>query len=155
MSAKYSLDTSAILGMFLRRFPPDVVPSFWSKFDAIVGAGEAVCIDEVHNELKAQADTAEKWVAARPHMVRRMTPAIFTAATTLIQKHPIVKATSTKKNHADPFVIALAQVEGLVVVSDEQSDPNSKLIKIPDLCKKLDVPHRGVFDLARDYGWKF
>lgn len=156
MSAKYSLDTSAIIGMFRRRFPPDVVPGFWPRFEKLVASGAAVCIDEVHFELKTQGgDEAEKFVAARPQMVRPTTLEILSAVGVLVNAYPIVKPSSTTKNHADAFVVALAQLEGMAVVSDEQSEPKSKLIKLPDLCAKLGIPHLSVFDLARDQGWKF
>ena len=156
MTARYSLDTSAILGMFRRRFPPDVVPSFWPKLDGLVREGVGVCIDEVHAELRAQAgDEPETWLAARPGMIRALTPEILRAARGLINAFPVTKPGSTARNHADPFVVALAQVEGLAVVSDEQSDPSSRLIKIPDLCAKIGVVHHSVFDLARVEGWRF
>ena len=155
MTALYSLATSAILGMFLRRFPPDVVPSFWTKFDALVGAGGAVCIDQVHAELKKQSDEPEKWVSARQHMVRGMTAPIFARTQTILRAHYPAAHVNAKMSQADPFVVALAVEEQLIVVSDEQSAPTSKVPKIPDLCQRLGVQHRDVFGLARDQGWKF
>ncbi len=155
MTAIYSLDTSAILGMFLRRFPPDVVPSFWTKFDALVAGGGAVCIDLVHGELKVQSDDPERWVAARPQMIRPMSPAVFSRTQAILHAHYPVSHVNSKMSQVDPFVVALAVEERLIVVSDEHSDPKTKVPKIPDLCQRLGVPHRDVFGIARDQGWKF
>jgi hypothetical protein len=148
------LDTSAILGAWIRRFPRDVVPTFWVKFEALIDDGVVVCSSEVLDELERQSDEPLAWLKERKHMIRELTPEVIQAATVLVNEHPILKAGSTK-NQADPFVVALAQVEDLVVISDEQPDAKAKQIKIPNLCEKIGLEHVDLFGFARRERWTF
>jgi hypothetical protein len=52
--------------------------------------------------------------------------------------HPSMSKATSAKNPADPFVVALAQVEGYTVVADESKNRPSR--KIPGVCAKLKIP---------------
>jgi len=56
---------------------------------------------------------------------------------------------------ADPFVIALAKVENLAVVTGEKASQNPSKPKIPDVCDELEIECLSILDLMRREGWRF
>lgn len=65
----YSLDTSSILDAWVRRYPPDVVPSLWKNMDDAIRKGEIFAIEEVLRELQRKDDDVYKWVKEREEMI--------------------------------------------------------------------------------------
>jgi hypothetical protein len=61
-----------------------------------------------------------------------------------------------QRSVADPWVIAFAMAEKAVVVTKESpSSAPTKRVKIPDVCRALDVPYLNDFDFAREVGIRF
>ncbi len=56
------------------------------------------------------------------------------------------------KNGADPFVIAIAEVESCMVVSGETNGGPAKP-KIPYVCQQRSVPHGRMVDIIRNEDW--
>ena len=57
---------------------------------------------------------------------------------------------------ADPWVIAFAMAENAVVVTKESSSATpTKRIKIPDVCRAMNVPFLNDFEFAREVGIRF
>jgi len=56
---------------------------------------------------------------------------------------------------ADPFVIALAKVEDLIVVTGERATNNLAKPKIPDVCNDMGIECINILDLMRREGWQF
>lgn len=73
----YCLDTSAFIGAWERTFPPDVVPSFWTRLDVLVQEGRVASPEEVKIELKKK-DVVWSWATASrclfPSTKRRRSP---------------------------------------------------------------------------------
>ena len=58
------------------------------------------------------------------------------------------------RTSADPFVIALAQVEGLQIVTDEKPTGNLQRPNIPDVVSALDMtPCMGLLEMIRAEKW--
>lgn len=154
MTLRFSLDTSAVLGAWLRRLPPDVVPSFWARFEELGQAGDVGMIDEAYRELERKSDAVHEWVAERKHLVIEMTPDVLLAAREIVNRFPITRPGSTR-SAADPFVIALAQVTRATVVTDEVASEKLHKPRIPDVCRALGVPCTDVYGFVRAMSWKF
>ena len=56
---------------------------------------------------------------------------------------------------ADPFVIALAKVEDLIVVTGERATNNLAKPKIPDVCNDMGIECINILDLMRRERWQF
>lgn len=52
----YIFDTSALIGAWVRLYPPDSFPRLWDQMNALAEAGHLVVPAEVFDELEAQAD---------------------------------------------------------------------------------------------------
>jgi hypothetical protein len=62
---KYSIDTSAILDAWRRRYPPDVFPAVWERFDEAIDAGDLGASEEVLLEIEKRDDEVHAWAKAR------------------------------------------------------------------------------------------
>jgi len=67
------------------------------------------------------------------------------------------KLIDTRKNRsgADPFVIALAKVEGCGVVTGEKPTNHPERPKIPDVCRAIGIPCINILQLCREQKWVF
>ena len=155
MSLRYSLDSSALIGAWYRRLPPDVVPSFWDHIDKKVASGEVGCIDEVKTELSKKTDALFVWVKARSGLVVPMSPAILTSAQRIVNAFPTLTQPNSTRDTADPYVIALAECTGATVVTEEQPSATQKRVKIPDVCNALGIACLDVYDFVRAEGWRY
>lgn len=149
----YSVDTSALLDAWVRYYPPDVFGTLWGQLDDLVEKGRLFSIDEVRRELARKDDELHKWVSVRPVMVVPLDERIQEVAARIINRFPSLTNTSgVMSGSADPYVIALAQVRGLTVVTAEKPKPTRP--RIPDVCKALGVPCVTLLDVFRREGWR-
>jgi hypothetical protein len=149
----YSLDSSGILDLF-RYYPPDVFPTIWTQMEAAASGNVVLASDEVYRELEKKDDAAFQWLKARRAMVVDIDAAIQQRVTAILASHPRLIDTRKNRSSGDPFVIALAQVRALSVVTGER--PSGVLAKpnIPDVCVALGVPWMNVLSMFRKEGWK-
>jgi hypothetical protein len=78
------------------------------------------------------------------------------AVTEILAVHEKLPDTRSGRSAADPFVVALAQIEGCAVVTGERRRTRSAdRPNIPDVCDALGIPCITLLDLMRAEGWKF
>jgi len=144
----------------LENFYPSRFPSFWAKFDGVVGTSDVVSVREVHNELdrRVRADWLRVWVKQHRTAFLDPTPAetLFVAQIfavrhfqMLVGQEQLLKGQPV----ADPFVIACAHVRGGCVVTEEFLKPNAA--KIPNVCEHFGVPWTNVEGFLAHYCWQF
>jgi hypothetical protein len=151
----YSLDSSALIGAWQRRLPPDVVPSFWRRLEVEIQAGRVGCSDEVKREIKAKEDDLLEWVRSQNQLVIPTSPGVVVAVRGILQRFPTLADPESTRNRADPFVIALAQVAHATVVTEELPSQKASKVSIPDVCRALEVPCTDVYGFVRAEGWTF
>lgn len=81
--------------------------------------------------------------------------AVWNAAQDILHNYPRLLDTRKNRSGADPFVIALARVNGLIVVSQEPATNKPDKPNIPDVCKGLHVDCYTWLDLLDKEGWTF
>ena len=151
---KYSIDTSAILEAWRRYYPPDVFPPVWRKLDELIDQGTLIATEEVLHELERKDDEVYEWAQQR-NMFVPTDEAIQLAVTDVLRNHPKLINQRESRSGADPFVIALAQVEGCAVLTAEKPTRSSKRPNIPDVCDALGIPWLTILQLFRNEGWVF
>lgn len=151
---RYSLDTSTILD-FRRHYPIDVFPAFWERVDEAISSGQLIASSEVLEELKKGGDEVYKWFHDRPQMFVAPVEAVQKRVIDIMTTHPaLVKPSMSKSSQGDPFVIAVAMVEGATVVTSEKpGSPDSP--KIPTVCTAKGVRCIGLMTMIRELGWVF
>lgn len=152
MNSKYSIDTSEILHAW-QRYPPDVFPDVWANLDYLIGQGIIIASEAVLWELEVKHDKPWDW-ARQSGMFVPMDGDIQERVDAILEKYPRLVDERKEQSGADPFVIALAQIEGCTVVTGEvYGTPNRP--KIPDVCDALSIRWIDIVQLFRDQELKF
>ncbi len=152
---KYSIDTSAILDGWVRYYSPDVFPPLWEKLDELIKSGDLRATEEVLRELEKQDDKAHRWARERSGMFHPLDEAVQRAATEVLAAHPRLIDNRANRNPADPFVIALAKVNGCHVITGERFSTSLAKPNIPDACVAMGIPWTNMLGLFRAEKWVF
>lgn len=127
----YSADTSALMDAWVRWYPTDIFPSLWERLSQLTGERVIVATEEVLHDLEKKEDGLFDWVKARKnHMVISHDGEIQQVAGHILAQFPKMVDQRTGKSFADPFVIAVARVRGLTVVTGEKGGTRDRP-KIP------------------------
>ena len=149
---KYSIDTSALLGGFVRHYPPDVWPSLWeTKLVELVETGQLTAAYEVLEDLRKRDDDMYAWAKKHESMfidLDQYEPQLRQ----IMAEFPRLVDTRTGKSGSDPMVIALAYAKGLTVVSEEGVG-SERSPRIPYVCNRLVIRHLNLLDFIREQRW--
>jgi hypothetical protein len=101
--------------------------------------GAVVCREEILKELERKADDLHTRAAERSSMFVALDKDQMTATRDILAAFPRLVGELSERNRADPFVIALARVRRLTVVSEERGG-NERRTRIPLVCEHFGVP---------------
>jgi hypothetical protein len=153
---KYSIDTSAILEAWRRRYPPDVFPAVWVRFDEALDAGDLGASEEVLLEVEKRDDEVHAWAKARKaKMFVPIDEEQQRHVSSILGKHERLVDTRKNRSAADPFVIALAMAQGCAVVTAEAATGKADRPNIPDVCLAMGVRSMTLLEPFREQGWRF
>ena len=152
---KYSIDTSAILDGWIRHYPPDVFPKLWDRIDELIKDGNLRATEEVLFELEKKADEVYKWAKSKSGLFVPIDNDIQVAVAGILAKYERLVDARRNRSTADPFVIALAQMNSSKVVTVEQPTNNLSKPRIPDVCIDLEIQSITLLQLVREEGWTF
>jgi hypothetical protein len=152
---KWCFDTSALIEPWVRLYPPDIFGPVWTRLTELGEEGMIVSPQDVLLELARQKDDLHSWAEARPTMFLSPDRSVMEAFTAIVNDHPnFMKAGSTKSG-ADPFVVALAEVNGLTVVTYEtKAKKDAMAPKMPDVCTARGVGCVQLVDVLRAVGFR-
>jgi hypothetical protein len=151
---QFSIDTSALLDAWIRWYPPDVFPSFWERMEGLVEHEVVTATEEVLHELERKDDDVFDWAKGRPKLFLPFDEPIQIAAADVLSQFPRLVDQRPGKHLADPFVIGVARVHGLAVVTGEQGGTANKP-KIPFVCDHYGIRCINVVEMIRELGWSF
>lgn len=151
----YSFDTSALIDGIERFYPIANFPALWQKVDELINEGRLRVSEEAWNEAISVAAPLQTWCngAGRVRCVYRTDASVASLAGVIVAQYPNWTKQGTK-NNADPFVIAVAELNGFMVISGEVGGGPSKP-KIPYVCGQRSVTHGRFVDMVRKEGWVF
>lgn len=151
----YVFDTSALIGAWVRSYPPENFPNFWDNLDTTAQQGRILVPEEVYKELEAKQDELLEWVQDRAEwLLAPTTKAVMLKVRDVLSQHPGLTKPSTGRDKADPFVIATAWQLGSTVVTEERGGTAPKP-KIPSVCASLGIECLSVVDVIRREQWTF
>jgi hypothetical protein len=143
----YLMDTSALSNLEER---PDF-EQVWTIIEALIGKGRIVVCATVFDELSNEP--IMKWLL--PHVTalragdeKSDNPDFLLHVGRITHEHPAMSRATSKKNPADPYIIALAEREGYVVVADEGTKRPSR--KIPGVCHQRGIKCRTLDQFIAD-----
>ncbi|MBN1555892.1 MAG: DUF4411 family protein [Phycisphaerae bacterium] len=162
---RYLLDANIFIQAHRTYYAFDICPGFWDSLVHHGKEGDLISIDRVCDELK-EGDVLDHWKkeVARDIFLssdNSETLTAYTDAVRWVQKQARFKnsAKSEFANDVDAWIIAFAKAFGFIVVTNEESRPNSQAsVKIPDVCDALDIQWSNPFKMLRNleirYHWK-
>ena len=151
----YSIDTSGLITSWQITHNPKNHPSFWDKLDVLISKHELRASEEVLEDLSKKDDEVYKWAKSRPDMLVPLYEDIQLAVKALMKIYPRIIDSRRNRSGSDPWVIALAQVQDLTVITFEKPMNNLDKPKIPDVCNELKIRCIDMHDLIREQGWIF
>lgn len=151
----YSVDTSALIDGMERFYPRRNFPALWERVDLLIDEGRMHISEEAWSEATSVDAPVREWCeeegAGRERSVYATTAAVAAVAGQIGAQFPNwVK--QGRKNGADPFVIAVAEVEGGMVISGETNGGPGRP-KIPYVCGQRQVGHGRLVDLITSEDW--
>ena len=106
--------------------------------EAAATHGTTVAVQDVLIELERQDDDVFAWAKRHVTFVP-LEEKIQASATEILASFPQLVNTRRSRSVADPFVIALARVRGLTVVTAERASGSLQKPRIPDVCAGVGV----------------
>ncbi len=151
----HSIDTSAILHAWRRAYPPEVFPALWQRFDELIDQGQLIATEEVLVELERKDDEVYKWARVHRRMFIPTDQDIQRAVENILRDYTGLLDPRRERSGADPFVIALAQLRGCTVVSNERPTGSPVRLKIPTVCHALGIKCIDLLQFIKEQGWVF
>lgn len=121
--------------------------------EALVNEGRLVAPVEVFHETKKRSDELHAWLKLHKVMFRELDDANQVEAAQILARFPRLVGEKKLRTSADPFVIALARVEGLQLVTDEKPTGSLSRPNIPDVCAELKMTVMGLLQLIKAEKW--
>ncbi|MCL2471372.1 MAG: DUF4411 family protein [Propionibacteriaceae bacterium] len=157
----YILDTSVFIEAKQRYYDLEVVPGFWDWLDVEYRSGVLVSVQQVLAEILARDDELTAWAKSRgsmfclpDHQVQiAMGDVSAWALTTYAREYA-----DNFLNVADSQIVAFAKAHAWVVVTNEQPEgplKKRKQVKIPDVCRAMNVTCVGPFKMLKDEHARF
>lgn len=154
--ADHCFDTSSLVECWLGRYRRDIFASMWANLEGDVEAGRIRCPEDVFRETSKHDDGLHEWMKDQGEkLVVPLNEDIQKATREVLGLFPNLVKQSRGRNQADPFVIALARVEGLVVVTEESPVSSDNKPKIPRVCEHFGVECVNVLGYVQRRGWTY
>lgn len=151
----YTLDTNILINME-RMYPREFFASLWNSMETAVASGDICMCEVAEKELDRGDDDLASWVKSIPGFVCKTTDRELSIVSEISSAHP--GWVQGQKNYGDPFIIAHAKVDNVIVVTEEaRRGPGvvEKNQKIPNIADEYGVTCIRFFDLLRAQGWRF
>jgi hypothetical protein len=149
----YCIDTSSLIAAWQERYPLENFPSFWAKVDALIAEGRLIAPVDVLHEIAKRSDELHAWLKERRTMFRELDDTVQVEAAQILTQFPRLVGEKKLRTSADPFVIALARVKSLQVVTDEKPTGSLARPNIPDVCAQLHMEVMGLLQLIQSGKW--
>ncbi|MEA1988761.1 MAG: DUF4411 family protein [Pseudomonadota bacterium] len=158
---RYLLDANTYIQAKNQYYGMDICPAYWDWLDQQFNLGVIGSVDMIGRELKDGNDELAEWVAARPkHFIANDDDETQTIFTDILQF--VMAGDYSVGNRdgflakADPWIIAKAKSLGATVVTHEAFvAPNTKKVKVPNICQQFGVDCIDTFQFLRVLNARF
>lgn len=159
-SRNYCLDANVLIQAWQKYYAPDLCPDYWDNLILLGQEGRIIVPKVVYDEITRTEDDLSSWVKESKIPIRPITESVTKALQKIYNANPSHKflVDNTKaRSLADPWIIAHALDENLIVVTKEEkvTQLNSRKIKIPNVCDNMGVRWINDFEFVREIGIRF
>lgn len=158
---RYVLDANTYIQAKNQYYGMDFCPAYWDWLDHQFHAGLLTSVQMVGQELRSGNDELAEWAKARADQFvahdDEATQNVFADIAQFVAEGDYQAASRDNfLAKADPWLIAKAKVLGATVVSHEATvQPQSRKVKVPNICLQFEVPCISTFDLLRQLQARF
>jgi predicted nucleic acid-binding protein len=158
---RYLLDSDVLIRAKRDHYRFAVFPCFWDWIEQAIKSGLVTSVEAVQQELMAGNDDLAEWVKKLASSFLAPDAATTAAAQRVSAwvQHPDRLYTQAERAKffgvADYWLVSHALGCGDTVVTQEQSAPNGRKVKIPDVCRAVGVPCITPFDMLQIVGAQF
>jgi hypothetical protein len=150
----YCIDTSSLIAAWHERYPIENFPKFWARVDGLIEEKRIVSPIDVFLETRKRSAELHGWLKSRKADVfLEMNDAVQNEAANVLMRFPRLVGEKKLNTSADPFVIALALVLELTVVTEEKPTGNDRIPHIPDVCAAFGVECKSLIEMIRTEKW--
>ena len=144
---KYSFDTSAFIDSWRRVYPRDIFVQLWNIIDEMLSEQIIVSTSIVKDEIDYQEDELTEFLNHYPENFIVPDQRTQKYVSEIMNDSDFEGWRKGTDNQADPFVVAFAKTNNLIVVSYE----NVRKAKnhIPAACRKMGVEHYTFLEFLR------
>lgn len=158
LSPRFIVDSNIFIESKRVDYGFDICPGFWDLLRKGFDEGLIIGHNKVYKELSEVGDRLSEWIEELP---RSCFPKETNKELSVYLKLcSWARRTGYKQSaidrfceldYADPWICAKAKVMGLILVTQEVSQPLSrKDVKLPDACKAIDVPYCNKYAMLRE-----
>ncbi|HKQ23148.1 MAG TPA: DUF4411 family protein [Burkholderiales bacterium] len=152
---KWCFDTSALVEPWVRHYPREMFEPVWDKLAELAADGTIRAPVDVRMELEEQKDDLYKWAKGLNGFFVPSDEALLAKVKEIVNAHEGLIKPHSVKSAADPFVIALAELKGVPVVTYETlARVKAAAPKIPNVCAARGIKVVTLVDVLRVEGFK-
>src|SRR5258706_9038988 len=155
----YCVDSNSFMDWQARYYPVDVFPGLVTKMDHLIEKRRILAPSLVQEELqKVGTPDLVKWINQNKKIIVQ-TKDILNHALKIQNQFPGLLDPKAEYEEADAYVIALAQMQDGIVVTQETSATEKRKparpLYIPDVCRELGVTCISILGSMRREDWQF
>ena len=148
----YCIDTSALIAAWYERYKPNRFPKLWDQLDQLIQERRLVSSTLVLRECsKQRSEELHDWLQPRSAMFQVPDETVQGQVDHIVNTYTGLVSAGKEKFQADPFVIALAKVSRLTVITEETGV--GSLSKIPGICNAMKVECINLMQLIDEEDW--
>jgi hypothetical protein len=151
---RWCFDTSALIEPWIRLYPPDMLKPVWDKLAGLAVAHVVAAPVDVRIELEKQKDDLFQWAKGLDSFFVESDRRLLEKSKEIVNAHPSLIKPNSTKSAADPFVIALAEIHGVPVVTYETAAKQNAAPKIPNVCSARGIRVVSLVDVLRAEGFR-
>lgn len=153
----YSIDTNSLMDWQARYYPIDVFAGLVVRMDALVASGRMLAAELVREEAAAVGTAGLiQWVQTNSGIFVP-TASLLMDSLSIQNQFTGLRDPKAEYEEADPYVIALAQQNGGIVVTQEtpaaEKNRPRRTHFIPDVCRELGIPCISLLGMMRREKW--
>jgi len=157
---KYTIDTSSLLAMMNagEKYDKEVFKKLWKDFQTLCDSGKVVSHIEVKKEIKEGGVIDQiAWTKSYRGIFQRYNlPDEENVIRDIGSRGghfvSFLQQQKSKSVHADPWLVAQAKVEGLILITEEAANSPKK---IPQICTVMGVRSISILGLIQEEGWVY
>lgn len=158
---RFLLDANTYIQAKNQYYGMDICPAYWDWLDQQFQLGVIASVHMIGTELREGNDELADWVGSRPaHFIKNDDPESQAVFAEIAQSVMAGNYNPGNRDNflakADPWIIAKAKSIGATVVTHEALvAPNTKKVKIPNICQQFGVPCLNTFQFLRNLRARF